>query len=38
MALDRLASGMAAERITQLVEQHGSPDILRRAREKYLQA
>jgi anthranilate phosphoribosyltransferase len=37
MALDRLASGMAAERITQLVEQHGSPDILARARAKYLQ-
>jgi anthranilate phosphoribosyltransferase len=38
MALDRLASGMAAERITQLVEQHGSPDVLREARERYLRA
>lgn len=38
MALDRLASGLAAERLTALVEQHGSPDILRRAREKYLSA
>lgn len=36
MALERLASGMAAERLTALVEQHGSPDVLRRAREKYL--
>lgn len=36
MALERLASGMAAERLTALVEQHGSPDILRRARETYL--
>ena len=38
MALERLASGLAAERLTALVEQHGSPDILRRAREKYLSA
>jgi anthranilate phosphoribosyltransferase len=37
MALERLASGMAAERLTALVEQHGSPDILRQAREKYLE-
>jgi anthranilate phosphoribosyltransferase len=36
MALERLESGLAAERLTTLVEQHGSPDILRRAREKYL--
>jgi anthranilate phosphoribosyltransferase len=36
MALERLASGLAAERLTTLVEQHGSPDILRRARETYL--
>ncbi|MFL6291248.1 MAG: anthranilate phosphoribosyltransferase [Thermoanaerobaculia bacterium] len=36
MALERLASGMAAERLTALVEQHGSPDVLRRARETYL--
>lgn len=36
MALDRLAAGLAAERLTMLVEQHGSPDILRRARETYL--
>jgi anthranilate phosphoribosyltransferase len=36
MALDRLESGLAAERLTALVEQHGSPDVLRRAREKYL--
>lgn len=36
MALERLASGLAAERLTALVEQHGSPDILRKARETYL--
>jgi anthranilate phosphoribosyltransferase len=36
MALERLAAGLAAERLTALVEQHGSPDILERAREKYL--
>jgi anthranilate phosphoribosyltransferase len=36
MALERLESGVAAERLTALVEQHGSPDILRQAREKYL--
>lgn len=36
MALERLESGMAAERLTALVEQHGSPDILRKARETYL--
>jgi anthranilate phosphoribosyltransferase len=36
MALERLASGLAAERLTELVEQHGSPDILRKARETYL--
>jgi len=36
MALERLASGMAAERLTELVGQHGSPDVLRRARERYL--
>jgi anthranilate phosphoribosyltransferase len=36
MALERLASGMAAERLTALVEQHGSPDVLQKAREKYL--
>lgn len=38
MALDRLASGVAAERLTALVEQHGSPDVLQRARETYLDA
>jgi len=38
MALERLASGLAAERLTALVEQHGSPDVLKRAREKYLGA
>jgi anthranilate phosphoribosyltransferase len=36
MALERLESGMAAERLTALVEQHGSPDVLRQAREKHL--
>lgn len=36
MALERLESGAAAERLTALVEQHGSPDILRRAREQFL--
>ena len=36
MALERLASGMAAERLTALVEQHGSPEILRQARARYL--
>lgn len=36
MALERLESGMAAERLTALVEQHGSPDILRQARDRYL--
>jgi anthranilate phosphoribosyltransferase len=36
MALERLESGLAAERLTALVEQHGSPDILRQARETYL--
>ncbi len=36
MALERLASGQAAERLTELVEQHGSPDILSKAREAYL--
>ena len=36
MALERLESGLAAERLTALVEQHGSPDILRKARETYL--
>ena len=36
MALERLASGLAAERLTVLVEQHGSPDVLQRAREKHL--
>lgn len=36
MALERLESGMAAERLTELVEQHGSPDTLRNARSKYL--
>jgi len=36
MALERLASGMAAERLTELVGQHGSPDVLRQARERYL--
>ncbi|HYN20571.1 MAG TPA: hypothetical protein VE078_06400, partial [Thermoanaerobaculia bacterium] len=35
-ALERLASGIAAERLTALVEQHGSPDVLRQAREKFL--
>lgn len=38
MALERLASGMAAERLTALVEQHGSPDVLERARGMYLGA
>lgn len=38
MALERLASGLPAERLTTLVEQHGSPDILRKARERYLGA
>jgi anthranilate phosphoribosyltransferase len=38
MALERLASGMAAERLTALVEQHGSPDVLQQAREKHLDA
>lgn len=38
MALERLASGLAAERLAMLVEQHGSPDVLRRARETYLDA
>jgi anthranilate phosphoribosyltransferase len=36
MALERLESGMAADRLTILAEQHGSPDLLRQAREKYL--
>lgn len=36
MALERLASGMAAERLTELVGQHGSPDVLQRALETYL--
>jgi anthranilate phosphoribosyltransferase len=36
MALERLESGMAAERLTTLVDQHGSQDILRQAREKHL--
>lgn len=36
MAIERLESGMAAERLTELVEQHGSPDILRKARETHL--
>ena len=35
LALERLESGLAAERLTTLVEQHGSPDILRRAREAW---
>lgn len=38
MALERLAAGMAAERLTALVEQHGSPGVLRQAREKHLDA
>lgn len=38
MALERIASGLAAERLTALVEQHGSPDVLKRARETYLDA
>ncbi len=38
MALERLASGIAAERLTALVDQHGSPDVLRQARERYLSA
>ncbi len=36
IAIERLESGSVAEKITALVEQHGSPDILRQAREKYL--
>lgn len=36
IALKRLESGLAAERLTLLVEQHGSPDVLKRAREMYL--
>jgi hypothetical protein len=36
MAVERLASGLAAERLTALVEQHGSPEVLRRARDQYL--
>lgn len=36
MALERIASGLAAERLTALVEQHGSPDVLKQAREMYL--
>ena len=36
IALERLESGSVAEKITALVDQHGSPDILRQAREKYL--
>ena len=36
MALERIASGLAAERLTVLVDQHGSPDVLKRARETYL--
>ncbi|HEX7184470.1 MAG TPA: hypothetical protein VF756_21775 [Thermoanaerobaculia bacterium] len=36
MALARLESGLAGERLTTLVEQHGSPDVLRQAREAHL--
>jgi anthranilate phosphoribosyltransferase len=36
MALDRLAGGEVAEKLTRVVELTGSPDVLRQAREKYL--
>lgn len=36
IALERLASGEVAEKLTRVVELTGSPDVLRQAREKYL--
>lgn len=36
IALERLASGEAAEKLTRVVELTGSPEVLRQAREKYL--
>jgi anthranilate phosphoribosyltransferase len=36
MAIARIESGSVAEKLTALVEQHGDPDILRRARETHL--
>jgi len=36
IALERLASGEVAEKLTRVVELTGSPEVLRQAREKYL--